>query len=94
MGQIVLSLALRERVRLFASQARSKADQNLPVVALAIRSREHRGRIADDVLDHPIAEDHREFAVLQRVHRWQDQIGVTGGLVAVDVDRDQELEAL
>ena len=67
------------------------AKHRAPLVR-SINQREHRRRIARDVAPAHRAEEVVVVAILERRSAWQYHVGIAGGFVMVDVDRDAELE--
>ncbi len=75
-----------------AEQATRQRENDLGVVSGVVRRIEHRWRPAGGVPDREELERQVEMISLQRTHRREDQVGVPGGLVQIEVDGDHEVE--
>ena len=75
-----------------AEQAACQAENDLGVVSGVVGRIEHRRGPAGGIADREELEGQIEMVSLQRTHRGEDQVGVPGGLVQVEVDGNHEVE--
>ncbi len=68
--------------------------QDLPVMTSIGHRIEERRRVPRYISDRQQIEHQVIVVVLEGRRRWQDDVGVTGGFVEVEIDRRHEIEAL
>ena len=81
-------------VRPLAGDDAGEAQQRLPLGRHVGVGREHRGRVVGDVAHGEAEEGDVVVRALQRRGPGEDDVGVAGGLVDVDVDADHEVQPL
>ena len=75
-----------------AGHDRREPQHRLPLGDLVTHALDGRRRVVRDVADGERVQREVVVALGQRPRRREDHVGVLGGLVAVDVDRDHEVE--
>ena len=73
---------------------RGEPQDDLPLLRLALGGGEDRRRVVGDAADRELVEGEVVVGLGQRLGRGEDDVGVAGGLVDVDVERDHEVERL